>query len=191
MEAFLRELLPRLIGTDMTFQIHPHQGKRDLLGKLNARLRGYARWLPQTSRIVVIVDRDKNCCEQLKHQLENMAEAASLVTRSSAGASSWQVVNRIAVEELEAWYFGDWSAVRRAYPGVSKHIPEQAKYRNPDSISGGTWEAFERVLQKSGYYTSGLRKIEAAQKVGRQIEPALNASPSFSVFRDALLEAVK
>jgi hypothetical protein len=25
------------------------------------------------------------------------------------------VVNRLAIEELEAWYFGDWEAVRAAY----------------------------------------------------------------------------
>ncbi len=43
MEAFLRALLPRLLPQDRTFEVHPSQGKRDLLGKLEARLRGYFR----------------------------------------------------------------------------------------------------------------------------------------------------
>ncbi len=42
MEAFLRALLPRLLPQDRTFEVHPFQGKSDLLGKLEARLRGYA-----------------------------------------------------------------------------------------------------------------------------------------------------
>ena len=29
---------------------------------------------------------------------------------------AWQVVNRIAIEELQAWHFGDWEAARQANP---------------------------------------------------------------------------
>ena len=46
MEAFLRALLPRLLPAGRTFEVHAFQGKPDLLGKLEARLRGYAGWLP-------------------------------------------------------------------------------------------------------------------------------------------------
>jgi hypothetical protein len=58
MEAFLRALLPRMLPAGHTFEVHPFQGKDDLLGKLKARLRGYAQWLPEDWRIVVVVDRD-------------------------------------------------------------------------------------------------------------------------------------
>ena len=34
MEAFLRALLPRLLPASRTFEVHPFQGKADLLGKL-------------------------------------------------------------------------------------------------------------------------------------------------------------
>lgn len=44
MEAFLHALLPRILPSGRTFQIHSFQGKSDLLGKLEARLRGYAAW---------------------------------------------------------------------------------------------------------------------------------------------------
>jgi len=62
MEAFLRALLPRLLPQDRSFEVHPFQGKNDLLGKLESRLRGYAAWIPADWRIVVVVDRDDQDC---------------------------------------------------------------------------------------------------------------------------------
>lgn len=190
MEVFLRELLPRMLGPDASFQIYPYQCKDDLLGKLPARLKGYASWLPESWRIVVVVDRDDDNCSDLKKKMEKMAKDAGLCTRTSAANKSWQVVNRIAIEELEAWYFGDWEAVRQAYPKVGVNIPRKEAYREPDEILGGTWEAFERVLKNAGYFKNGLRKMEAAREIGKQIDPQRNRSRSFKVFRDAVLEAV-
>ena len=190
MDAFLCELLPRLLGDRATFAIHAYQGKHDLLGKLGARLMGYAKWLPTTWRVVVVVDRDDDDSDALKERLEGEAMAAGLQTRSTCENAPWQVVNRIAIEELEAWYFGEWSAVRKAYPKAPATIPNRASYRAPDAIKGGTWEALERVLQRVGYFSGGLRKTELARMVGKRIEPAACCSPSFAVFRDALLEAV-
>ena len=189
MEAFLKGALPRLLQ-DCTFQTHAFQGKHDLLRKLPVRLRGYGHWLPDDQRIVVVVDRDNAECRALKQRLEEAAVAAGLRTRSQTGDGCWQVVNRIVIEELEAWYFGDWEAVRGAYPKVSPTIPNQARYRAPDAIRGGTWEAFERILKHHGYYKTGLPKVEAAKTVAGHIDPARNRSGSFLVFRDALVEAV-
>lgn len=132
MEAFLGALLPRLLPADRSFLLHPFQGKTDLLGKLQDRLRGYAGWLPDDWRVVVVVDRDDDDCV----------------------------------------------------------VAGQAAYRHPDAILGGTWEAFERVLQRHGYFRGGLGKIEAARALGGVVEPSRNRSPSFARFRDALLEAV-
>jgi hypothetical protein len=188
MEAFLRELLPRLLGNDASFEVYPYQCKDDLLSKLPARLRGYANWLPENWRIVVVVDRDDDDCGELKARLEAMAAATGLVTRSTAKGPIYSVVNRLAIEELEAWYFGDWAAVRAAFPRVPETIPAQTKFRDPDAISGGTWEAFERILQKAGYFKGGLRKIEAARSIAAYMEPARNSSKSFLVLHTALLE---
>lgn len=190
MEAFLKELLPRVMGDQATFSIYPHQGKQDLLGKLEARLRGYSSWLPASYRIVVLLDCDDDDCGDLKGSMERISHGAGLRSRSAAGGLPWQVVNRIAIEELEAWYFGDWEAVRRSYPKVVATIPMKAAYRQSDAIAGGTWEALERILKRSGYFTGGLRKIEIGRTLGKQIDPAVNRSPSFVAFRDALLEAV-
>jgi hypothetical protein len=191
MEFFLRELLPGLISDQVTFNVFPSQGKQDLLRNLPARLKGYARWLPDGWRVIVVLDRDDDDCGDLKRSMEKAAADAGLRTRSVAAGAPWQVANRIAVEELEAWYFGDWDAVRETFPGVPKSIPERAAYRDPDGIRGGTWEAFERVLQKAGYFEAGLRKRELARALGKQLVPARNRSHSFSLFRDTILEAVQ
>jgi hypothetical protein len=190
METFLRGLLPRVLGDQASFTIYTHQGKSDLLRKLGNRLRGYAAWLPENCRIVVIVDRDDEQCATLKQTMERLAADAHLGTRTTLRGQPWRVVNRIAIEELEAWYFGDWDAVCHAYPRVQRTIPQQAPYRNSDAIAGGTWEAFERVLQRAGYFKGGLRKTEAARAIGEHLDPGRCRSSSFGCLRDALLEAV-
>jgi hypothetical protein len=190
MEVFLRALLPRLLPQDRSFEVHPFQGKTDLLGKLEARLRGYAAWLPADWRVLVVVDRDDEDCRALKLQMENVSRRAGLRTRTSAGNAEWQLVNRIAVEELEAWYFGDWEAVRAAYPRVAATVTNRQAFRDPDAIAGGTWEAFERVMQKHGYFRGGLAKIDAARNVGAHIEPARSRSKSFVAFCGVVAEAM-
>ena len=189
MEAFLRELLPKMIA-DASFRIHTFQGKRGLLLNLEKRLRGYARWLPQEHRLFVLVDRDQDDCRELKQRLEDAAMKAGLRTRAHPAGAPWQLANRVVIEELEAWYFGDWQAVRAAYPKVSDTIPQKAHYRNPDAIKGGAWEAFERVMRQRGYFAAGLRKVEAARAIAAHIDPARSRSPSFKVFHDALTDAV-
>lgn len=188
MEAFLIELLPSLLA-ETTFAIHVYQGKADLLDKLQARLRDYAKWLPANARIVVLIDRDDNDCAALKRRLEHDATVAGLTTRSGSGATGWRLVNRIAIEELEAWFFGEWAGVRQAYPKVPATIVNKAPYRDCESISGGTWEALERVLKRAGYFSGGLRKVEMARAIGRYFNHKLCASSSFVAFRDIFIEA--
>jgi hypothetical protein len=186
METALRHLLPRILG-DVSFEVYSHQGKDELLQHLPGRLRGYAAWLPPTHKVVVVVDRDDDDCATLKRRLERIAAEAGLRTRT-VRPGAFAVVNRIAIEELEAWYFGDWEAVLRAYPKASKSVPMQANYRDPDGIVGGTWEALERILQKHGYFPGGLTKIALAREVAAHMDPARNRSRSFQVFSAALRE---
>ena len=190
MERFLQVALPRMIPDHCSVGIHAFRNKQDLLRKIRNRLRGYQHWIPPNWRIVVLVDRDDQDCHALKADLEAAADAANLRTRSQAASGVWRIANRIVIEELEAWYFGDWEAVRQAYPRVSANIPRRARFRDPDAIKGGTWEAFERVMKKHGYFTTGLRKVEAAESIAAHIDPDRNRSRSFSVFRRALVEAI-
>jgi len=189
MEAFLRAVLPRLLPDSVHFEIFTFQGKRDLIEKLPKRLRGLAPTLAANSRIVVLVDCDDDDCRQLKSKLNEIAVQAGLKVRN-VGSTDWQVVNRIVVEELEAWYFGDWDAVREAFPRVSANVPRQQQYRDSDGIAGGTWEALERLLKKAGYYNTGIAKIELAHTIGQRFQPDRCKSPSFRCFRGVVLEAV-
>lgn len=189
MEAALRAILPKILG-EISFQIYTHRCKDDLLHRLPERLRGYSKFLPPTWRIIVLVDRDDEDCVRLKKELEQIASKAKMVTRSRSAAVRWHVVNRIVIEELEAWYFGDWTAVKTAYPKVPGTIPLQAKYRDPDSIRDA-WEAFEHVLQGAGYFKGGLRKIEAARQIAPHMDPRRNVSRSFSALRKILDEIAR
>jgi hypothetical protein len=188
MEAALQQLLPRILQGPSS-AVYRHQCKDELLARLPERLRGYKSWLPESWRILVLVDRDDDDCRKLKARLEQMARETGLKTRSASRRGSYALVNRVVVEELESWFFGDWEAVRTAYPKVNPTIPAQAKYRDPDAITGGTWEALERVLQSAGYFKSGLRKLELARAIAPHMEPDRNTSQSFRAFLSALREA--
>jgi len=190
-EAALRGLLPKVLG-EATFALHPHAGKQGLLARLPDRLRGYRSWVPSDWRIVVLLDNDQDDCQALKAELESVARTVGFGTLSSPTPGGLvQVVNRLAIEELEAWFFGDVPALVEAYPKVPATLGSRAGYRDPDAISGGTWEALERVLQRAGYYPGGLPKIEVARRVSQHMDPGRNRSKSFQVFRDALLELIR
>ncbi len=193
MEAALRLLLPRILG-NLPHEVFPFQCKDELLERLPQRMQGYANrmrsdpWFRDHVRVVVVVDRDNDQCVALKQRLDRMVKDVGLVPRSPGSNSRWTVVNRLAIEELEAWYFGDWAAVRAAYPNVPATIPSRAGFRDPDAVAGGTWEAFERELQRAGYFRGGLRKIEAARAIAARMEPARNTSRSFGKLRSVLVE---
>ncbi|HYR29757.1 MAG TPA: DUF4276 family protein, partial [Thermoanaerobaculia bacterium] len=70
--------------------------------------------------------------------------------------------------------------------GVSATVPFKSRYRDPDSITGGTWEAFEQILQTAGHMQGGLRKIETARAVAERMQPDRNTSLSFQVFWAAI-----
>ena len=190
-EAALRHLVPEIIGTEHSARLMPHQGKHDLLQQLPALLRGYKRWVPADWRIVVLVDEDRQDCHRIKSDLERTASDAGLPTQSSPSSSgSVVVLNRLAIEEIEAWFFGDVDAIVAAYPRVPPTISARAPFRNPDAINGGTWEQLERTLQTAGYYRAGMPKIETADKIARHMVPSRNRSPSFRVFVEGLRSLV-
>ncbi len=180
-ESALANLLPKILPAGVGFDIHPHNGKSDLLKKLPSRLTGYKSWIPNDWKIVVLIDEDRGNCADIKNRLETAAEQAGFSTKSSQ-AGNFQVLTRIAIEELEAWFFGDIPALVAAYPGVSQTLAAQAGYRNPDTIRGGTWEKLLKVLQRAGYFSTGLPKVEVAAEISKHMIPENNRSKSFQVF---------
>jgi hypothetical protein len=184
MEETLKILLPHILPAETTYRILNFQGKKNLLRQLPARLRGYS-WITEDYRIVVLIDEDRQNCLALKQQMEEAAQQAGLSTKTIAGDTRFQVLNRVVVEELEAWFLGDIEALRQAYPRLPESLPQ--KFNNPDAVSGGTWEALERTMQRHGYFKGGYLKVEAARAISPHMDPARNRSRSFQVFRDGLL----
>lgn len=185
-EAFFAGFLTKIVADGTTWRLIPFQGKADLLSNMEKRLKGYASWIPDDWRIVVLVDEDRQDCRKLKSKLEAAAAAAGLLTKTKAGKASFVVLNRIAVEELEAWFLGDVEALRAAYPGVSPSLGSRENFRDPDAVAGGTWEALERVLQRAGHFPAGLGKIEVARSMARYMDPERNRSRSFRCFVEGI-----
>lgn len=184
MEAYLEELIPRLGLGPHQIEVKDFGGKQKLLRELPKRLKGYASQ-PQAFRpkILVLVDRDAQDCAALKTQLENASAMQGLSTKS-ANHAVFEVVNRIVVEELEAWHFGDPASLCAAFPGVPANLLSKKPYRDPDAIKGGTHEALLRVLQKAGHHAgeTSLPKIDTARRLGALVSTANNRSASFNHF---------
>ena len=126
-EMMLRSLVPKIVGNERARAVafRRFRGKYALLRQLPAILKGYAARIKsgEAIRILVLLDQDSDDCTELKRKLEQIALDAGLVTRSVATADKpFQILNRIAIEELEAWYFGDIQALCRAYPKVEEHL---------------------------------------------------------------------
>jgi len=180
-ERALKHLLPRIV--DCEFEFFVFNGKPDLLRRLPDRLRSYAGWAVSAGvKVVVVVDRDADDCRELKARLEKMSDQAGLVSSGSGPT----VLNRIVVEELESWLLGDVEALRRAYPRLPVGLAAQARFRDPENVPGGCWEALEYVLQQHGYYQVGLSKGRLAEDVAQHMDVENNQAPSFRAFRDGV-----
>lgn len=146
-ERFLRKLLPRLLPGH-TCKIYPHEGKgkvpgdplaapvltrRGVLDQLPAKLRAWSKTLnPTTDRVIVLVDVDHDDCAALLTELNGLRDMMSTP----------EYLVRLAIEEVEAWYLGDWKALRKAFPKADANAYRTYK---SDSICG-TWEKFQEVI---------------------------------------------
>ena len=191
-EEALKQLLPKILLKDVSYEFHTFQGRDEMLKDLPKRLKG-EQWIPDNWRIIVLIDEDRRDCHELKAYLERAAHEAGFVTKSSAAPNEdFQIVNRIAIEELEAWFFGDVEALHAAYPRIPENLQSKAKYRNPDAIPGGTSEALERLLKQKNHYTQRerLHKPTIAQNIAQHMIPSRNRSKSFQIFLEGLKACV-
>jgi len=192
MEEYLGILLPRL-ELAPTLTIINHGSKQLLLRELPKRLLGYAR-TPVAARpfVMVLVDRDNDDCLLLKQQLEAIANDCQLATKTNPRQGYFDVVNRIVVEELEAWHFGDIAALTNAFPGVPATLDRRRAYRDPDAVRGGTHEALLRILNNAGHYTGvgHLPKTAVARMMAERVAIERNISRSFRCFREGLAALV-
>lgn len=189
MEAALAVLLPKILPTEVAFNLHAHRGKSDLIKKTTGKLKGYRAWAGAEYLIVVIVDRDTDDCHELKRELID-AGLPPQHTKDTTTSPRFSYMVRIAIEELEAWFFGDWQAVSAAYPKVKPSVDRMRRFRDPDAITG-TWEALESVLQQAGYFPAGMPKIGVAREIASNMNPARNTSASFRAFVDGLRDRLQ
>lgn len=196
----IESLLPKLLGDSHTWRIHPYRGigrippglqskgdasKRLILDQLPRLLRGYGK-TPGIDAVVVVIDADRQDCTVLLAQLEALLADCDPAPRT---------LFRLAIEEVEAWYFGDKQAVLSAYPKAKQEVLNRYQ---PDSICG-TWETLadaiypggSAALKNTGWPLPGQIKVEWAEKIGPLLNIEENSSPSFGKLRDGVRRLVK
>ncbi|PJF30759.1 MAG: hypothetical protein CUN52_03515 [Phototrophicales bacterium] len=77
-------------------------GKKSLLDKLPNRLKAYHNFIQPNHYLFILVDRDNDNCYELKQKLETIVAQSGLTT-CTANPQAYHVVNRIVIEEPEAW----------------------------------------------------------------------------------------
>ena len=199
----LEILIPKIISTEQhTFNIHPYKGighipkglksaseakKRILLDQLPRLVQGYGKKFSQyppdyPAVLIVICDLDDRCLSAFRREL------LDLVDRCNNPKPKTQFC--IAIEEGEAWYLGDFAAIKAAYPKAKEAVLNS--YTN-DSICG-TWEKLADAvfsggvqnLSKQGGQVIGLEKTNWANNIPPFMNVDNNLSPSFCYFRDKL-----
>ena len=197
----LEILMPKVVGKEHTFRIISYRGightpenlrsrtearSRILLDRLPNLLRGYGKTYcnnpaKDSTALIVVCDLDKKCLKTFRQELLDMLNACNpeIETRFC-----------IAIEEGEAWFLGDLSAIKTAYPKAKNSILN--RYKN-DSICD-TWELLAEAifvggsskLIKTGWQAVGRKKSEWAERITPNMDIDNNRSPSFCYFRDKI-----
>jgi hypothetical protein len=196
--ALLETLLPELLGTQgepHTWNVHGYKGigrippglaaagdpaNRILLDQLPRILRGY-RKTPGIDAVVVVMDTDTKDCRDLLDDLRELAKECDMSDRT---------MFRLAIEEMEAWYFGDRNAILEAYPRAKRAVLDTYVQ---DSVCG-TWELLadavypggSAAIKLAGWPLPGQVKHQWAEEIGLFMNVEENASPSFCKLRDGI-----
>lgn len=201
-EALLKILLPQILGTQgdpHSWRLHSYKGigripkglmtradpaKRILLDQLPRVLRGYGK-TPGIDAVVIVLDTDKRNCVAFLDELKAVTDACE---------PTLDILFRLAIEEIEAWYLGDKAALLEAYPKAKSEV--LGRYIQDSAC--GTWELLadavhaggSTAIKKAGWPLPGQLKHEWAKKIGPFMDPDRNISPSFGKFRDGLRRLV-
>ena len=196
----LQVLIPKIIGNQGTFCIHPYKGvghipknltdpisarKKVLLNNLPAKLRAFGKTFAGYSpnypaAVILVCDLDDKCLKEFRAELFNVLNSCN---------PRPQTRFCIAIEEGEAWLLGDIPAIEKAYPKAKKGVLNG--YVN-DSICG-TWEILANAvaggaskLKEGGYQATGREKCLWAEKITPHMNIDANKSPSFCYFRNTI-----
>lgn len=183
LESWLGQYLP---GEDIGFKIFDFRGKDDLKNKIENRIKAYKSEGNLIYKHFVVIDRDNEDCAELNELLVKKCASAGFEVRNCG--SSWQAATCIVIEELEAWYFGDWDAVKTCYGRVSSTISRKPRFKKPDRIEKPS-QRLEEIFKHSRIKDK-FRKTRIAENVGRAYNADRSTSPSFKHFRKVVDEAV-
>jgi hypothetical protein len=182
-----------------TWRIHKHRGigkipddptakpnkyDQTLLHNLPAKLRAYGEEGRPDVAVVVLVDLDDRLdCTIFKNALVDLLYHCG---------DKPKALFRIAIEELEAWFFGDQQSIRNAYPKVRQTVLDG--YVQDSQC--GTWEKLAEAIYPGGLAVLGqhgkrsVRILEQKRIWAKEICPQMdvenNHSPSFQAFRDGI-----
>lgn len=198
----LEILVPQILPADVTVKFHAYKGvggiprdmkdakdpaKRILLTNLPKLLKGYGKTFQgygpnYRAAVVLVCDLDDRNLDEFLAELNDVLQACDPKPNTRFC---------IAIEEGEAWFLGDLSAILRAYPRANRGV--LASYVN-DSICG-TWEKLAdavypggaKVLKKRGWQAIGTEKMRWATEISPRMDTTQNESPSFQSFRQQLL----
>lgn len=173
MVAMLDILLPKILDSQqITYRLHPHNGKTDLERSIPRKARVFGR-IPNCY-LVIVRDQDAADCKLVKTALVELC--------CKNHAPSFLV--RIACRELESWLLGDLEAVEQAYPkSKAARQARKAKFRNPDALGN--------PAQELGKLTKKMGKINRTAAIASYMELERNRSHSFQVFVKGLRDFVK
>ena len=201
-ERLLAQLLPQILGEQgepHTWRLKAYKGigripkglsakadpaKRILLDQLPRLLQGYGK-TPGIDAVVVVLDTDRRDCKSFLQELKSVADQCEPAPNT---------LFRLAIEEMEAWYFGDRAALLKAFPRAKRDVLD----RYVQDSACGTWELLAdavhaggvAAIKKAGWPLPGQLKHEWAEKIGPFMTLHQNLSPSFCKFRDGLTRLV-
>jgi hypothetical protein len=184
MSIWARRFLP-----GHSIRTYPHQGKgkipssgevvpstrRGLLDQLPAKLRAWGKSHDvDEDRVVVLLDADDDDSAELE---------GSLLELSKSIDPCPQVLFRIAVEETEAFYFGDHRALVATFPNIK--IDKVKRRYVQDSICGTAELLAELAVEP-------IDKKAWAERIAPRltINPAQSRSPSFRALCAGLEKAI-
>lgn len=155
----LEGLLPNILPEEVSFRLIPFEGKQNLEGQLERRIKHYR--VPG-ARFIVLRDQDNGDCQSIKRKLTDIC--------TKAGQASALV--RIACQELECWYLADLAAVEKGLGLNGLARRHQKKYKSPDSL--GAPSRILDTLTKGTY-----QKRAGSRAIGRYLDPSNTRSTSF------------
>ncbi|MDM8535363.1 DUF4276 family protein [Desulfobacterales bacterium HSG17] len=182
-----------------TWNIHKHRGigklpedieaapksyDRTLLHNLPSKLRAYGNSMGEYEIVILLVDLDnRKDCIAFKNELHSVLDICE---------QKPNFMIRIAIEELEAWYFGDQNAIVKAFQNYN----EKAFKDYIQDSQCGTWEKLAEVIHPGGlkaledYGRRSVRILGEKRKWAALIAPNMNVeenkSQSFCCFRDGI-----